>query len=312
MKRMYYLFTIVGIFSFAVYIIFSNILTGEGRPVNNDIENINSEKYKIKGSDITVVEEDGMHNAVTPIIKEDNYIKNAVIFRGDLQISKDIELDIGDFLNAYNNTPLVIDGNIIIKLENNGWKNHELIAIDNGQYSIICNEKGEHNFNENKILDIAKNFINDSGIKEMLDNKGIDYEYAVKENDSLYTVFCYLLCNGDGTGSYIRMNFENERICSECQMNLYESKILDSLPVIPFQASLGNAFYIGDGETNVDSENYIVREVTMEYEKGIPYYSFKAIGTKTRSIRNGFSLAVDFSNSPNYDELMEKYCDFKR
>ncbi len=242
-------------------------------------------------------------------------INNCVMLKGTLDIYYGGGYEkIDDSINVYNNTLINLDSSfldeIIHSLKVKGWGKYTIRRLDNKKYYI----KGSgirSNINDPKEYEkIALDFLEDSGINKYLSNEQFDYEVVVKEEDTLVS-YCYLLCEGKRTGSYIEMIFDSEKSCSTCIMYLYDSEIIETIKSVPFETAIKNAFYIFDGAKQpYDNYEYGIQNIEIIYKEGLPFYAFKAYGITTRTMCDGYALAIDVSKSKNIDIIQEKYNHF--
>jgi len=153
---------------------------------------------------------------------------------------------------------------------------------------------------------LADAFMNDCGLATLLGDLNIKTEIDADNADGV--AYCYLMSEGQRTGSYIRMNFEGQAI-GECQAFLFNSEYLEQLETIPLQVALKSAFYIEENFQN-DKNSYNIRNVEIKYVEGLPYYSFIAYGIDTRSAKIGYALAVEIEKSNSKDILAKNYANF--
>ncbi len=243
-------------------------------------------------------------------------IENIVYFKGDLQLPDENILESGNLLNTYDNEMLMIDDSfsplLLSDLSENGWGEYSFEVIGEGAYSIKTKKQGSIITDKDEFLDLSEAFINDSGLKDFLTNHDITMEYEVEGRNGQYSAFCYLLYDTERTGSYVRMNFEQDKICTECQMYLYKSVLIERLPVKSFDTAMENAFYINpDAGEKTDYKNYLIKNVDLKYVNGLPYYTFSAYGADKRNLLTGYALAVEIDGSENRIELLENYYSFQ-
>lgn len=239
-------------------------------------------------------------------------IKNMVRLKGKLKIEKDAVNDVDKKLPVYSIIPIVIDETVIKALDEKGWDSHRFIANKAGGYVITAENKEvseKTTLNKEESLAQAKKFLEDSGIKKILKEYNTKYQMEVSDDGGVCIVYAYLVDeNGDKTDAYIRMIFEKEKSC-ECVLNLYQSKLIENLPTIPFEEATKNAFCEDDSET-MEQADYRIREASIHYVKGIPYYRFMAYSIGTRAVVDGFALAVDITKSQYFETILEQYKDF--
>lgn len=258
----------------------------------------------------------------TPVVTEQSKpmiheIKNAVFLKGSFQISEDSIIDISHSMYIYDNEFIVINENVsddlIKKLHDNGWEQHTFEYLEEGGYFIKCKAKGNGFSNSTQFMKTAQAFINDSGLYDYLCDMEIRIEFEIKGNEGQYVAFCYLLKNDRRTGSYIRMVFEDNKICSECKMYLYDSKIIGNLPTVPFDNALERAFYIDEHSNIKENQNgFLIKNITIKYVNGLPYYNFDAFGINTRSVIEGYALAVSYDSLIVDPDYLKKYYGFTR
>jgi hypothetical protein len=238
-------------------------------------------------------------------------IKNAVFLKGTLNISKNIVIDVPPDMDIYDNEFILIDQDLsdklIKNLYDNGWGKNIFSCAGEGGYFIVS-EEGGNGLSGNQLMEVVQAFMNESGLYKFLYDMGIEFEYEKSLNE---VAFCYLLKNGRRTGSYIRMCFEDNKICTECKMYLYDSEIIGNLPTIPFNEALDKAFYINDcSNIKEDNNNYKIDSIRIRYINGLPYYNFAAICVDTKCYFDGYALAVDYYDIYNDPDYLKKYYDF--
>lgn len=239
-------------------------------------------------------------------------MKNMVRLKGELKVEKNAVGDVDKVLPIYDITPIVLDETILKALEKKGWASHEFTTNEKGGYVITGKEKdksAKSTLNKKKSLAQAKKFLKDSGIEEILKEHKMMYQTEVSDEGGICIVYDYFVDeDGAKTDAYIRMIFEQEKSCAECVLNLYQSEQIEALPTIPFEKAKKNAFYVSeDAKEAIDNTDYKVEEVRVRYIKGIPYYAFIAYGVGTRSVVDGFALAVDLTKSQSFEERLEQY-----
>lgn len=245
-------------------------------------------------------------------------IKNSVLMQGKLDMLEDeTDLELENSLHIYNNKVIDIDdvmaAEIISNLKENGWGNHSFETIGEGVYLIKGGQNGE-GINELSVFEqTAIDFMNDSGISELLNKNKIEFEWEIEDQGSLYTAYCFLLSEGKRTGSYIRMNFESKESCGECMLFLYDSEVIETLERISAKEALKKAFYIDEENKEdkpTDYEEYNIRALKIKYINGLPYYSFSAYGVNNRLLIHGYALAIDMEQSKHQEIIGEKYKNF--
>ncbi len=243
-------------------------------------------------------------------------IKDSVFLKGEFEVYDDGTLDeIEDKLNIYNNTMINFDdefcNEIIDNLRKKGWSKHTIDNNGDGGY-YIKGPSGSIIKDAKRYKQLTNDFLEDSGIQAYLDKSNIDYEVVVEE-DGLQA-FCYLLCEGQRTGSYIRMNFEGEKSCTECVMYLYKTELIEKIDRIPFEKICENAFdiYQDPSDELMEEHSYLCHHFSIRYIDGLPYYYFAASVVGKSWQFDGFALAVDVSKSKNIELIQEKYNNFSR
>lgn len=241
-------------------------------------------------------------------------MKNMVHLKGKLKVEKNAVCDVDKVLPVYNITPIVLDETILKSLEKKGWDSHKFTVNEKGRYVITTKKKDKSvksTLNKEESLAQAKKFLEDSGIEEILKAYKITYQTEVSDDGGICIVNDYFVDeNGDKTDAYIRMVFEKEKSCAECVLNLYQSEQIENLPTIPLEEATKNAFYIEDASEAIDKTDYKIKKARVCYVKGIPYYRFLAYGIGTRTVVDGFALAVDITKSQSFEATLEHYKDF--
>lgn len=75
--------------------------------------------------------------------------------------------------------------------------------------------------------------------------------------------------------------------------------------------ALKEAFYIGEMEEKQDNGSYTIQTIEIIYVNGLPYYSFYATGSETRTMQKGYALAVNIEASDNQEQLLELHNSFR-
>jgi hypothetical protein len=280
---------------------------------------INSGSDKI-ANEVEAVEKDKVPTANSELIEDKNKmpqneyyinknIADAVFLTGNITSDSEENLEV-DYLNIYDNKFIALNDNdlqdIVENLNKNGWKYHEYKILDNGGYIISNIEQGNGITNQNEYEKITIKFLEDSGLATILLENEILCELEIIQNNDSFTAFYYLLYEGHRTGSFIRMNFESDKICAECMMYLFKSELIEQLKAISFEDSIKYSFYLEESaESKSDNNDYIVRNISMKYVNGLPYYNFTGYGVNNRKAINGYALAISIDESNNIEKLLE-------
>ncbi len=222
----------------------------------------------------------------------------------------------GDGLNVFENSPIGINDKfmqtISASIVQAGWNKVNYILYD--EYSFTLHGENYESINvmsQDEILKNTQEFLHDSGLEKLLSNAGIEYELETNSDDAISLSFCYLICEGERTGAYIRFVFEGSKVLGECQAFIYASECIDNLEKLSFEEALNQAFYVENNEfIPVNVADYTISNEKIVYVNGLPYYCFVGYGINSRSRIDGYALAVDIEVSPIRDKLMEMYLDF--
>jgi hypothetical protein len=315
-KRILYIGTaVIGILSL-IYILNYVILK-----IENDIRTheMNQESMKIANeAESSMKDESPQKN--TELVEDKNnmdaneyYINNniedAVFLTGNLTLENEVTFNVNK-LNIYDNNFIELNEDdlqhIVENLEKNGWKKHEYKILDQGEYIISNNEQGNEITNQKEYEKVAKNFLEDSGLSAILLDNGTQYELETIQINDSYTAFYHLLYEGNRTGSFIRMNFESDKICAECLMYLFKSELIEQLKALSFEDALKHAFYLEESaESKNDNNDYMIKNISIKYVNGLPYYNFDGYGINNRKAIKGYALAISIDESDNMERLLE-------
>ncbi len=222
----------------------------------------------------------------------------------------------GDGLPVFENSPVGIDDTFMQTISatvvQSGWNPVNYTLQD--EYSFTLHGEipaSSPDMDQDEILKNTQDFLQDSGLGNLLSNAGIKYELETNSDDSIPLSFCYLLCDGERTGAYIRFVFEGSKVLGECQALIYASECIGHLEKLPLEEALNQAFYVRNNEfVPVNTAEYEIRNEKIVYVNGLPYYSFAGHGINSRSYIDGYALAVDITSSPLREKLRKKYLDF--
>jgi hypothetical protein len=227
---------------------------------------------------------------------------------------------LGERLNIYENTPIGIDNSFMEEMTDAlvraGWGETEYTIhgadsfIMKGTAFSTIDRTSEYGMSESERVESAKTFLKDSGLEELLSETGTDCELEADSSDGL-TVFCYLLCEKERTGAYLRFIFEDNYLLGELQAFVFISERIDSLEKLSFADALKQAFRVDSADEEepvpVDVSGYTIKNEKVVYVNGLPYYKFDGLGIGTRDLIAGYALAVDIKTSSFSDELTEKH-----
>lgn len=222
----------------------------------------------------------------------------------------------GDVLSIFENSPVGINDTFMQTISalvvQTGWNEVNYTLYDEYSFTLHGqNNESTHDMSQDEILKNTQEFLHDSGIENLLSAAGIEYELEVDPDDTIPLSFCYLLCEGERTGAYIRFVFEGSKVLGECQAFIYASECIDNLEKLSFEEALNQAFYVENNEfIPVNAADYTISNEKIVYVNGLPYYSFIGLGTNSRSRIDGYALAVNIDVSSIRDKLMEKHLDF--
>lgn len=222
----------------------------------------------------------------------------------------------GERLSVFENSPVGIDDALMQTISasaiQTGWNELDYTLIDAYSFTLHGGISGSSiNRNSGDVLKNTQDFLRDSGLDDLLTDAGIAYELETNSDDGISLSFCYLLCDGERTGAYIRFVFEGSKVLSECQAFVYASECIDSLEQLSFEEALNQAFCVRNNELiSVNTADYTIKNEKIVYVNGLPYYSFDGMGINSRSGIKGYALAVDIESSSIKDTLMEKHLAF--
>ena len=241
--------------------------------------------------------------------------------RGDATVSPSAGQTIepvitGDRLSVFQNSPIGIDDalmqSILTSAMQAGWNRTDCIWHDAYSFTLRGESPGDaEKMSQDEILKNTRNFLRDSGLENLLAGAGMAYELETEPDDGIALSFCYLLCDGERTGAYVRCVFEGSKVLGECQAFVYASERIDSLARLSFEEASARAFCVRNRElVPVDVAEYTTKNERLVYVNGLPYYSFDGMGINSRSGIKGYALAVDIETSSIRDTLMKLYLAF--
>lgn len=222
----------------------------------------------------------------------------------------------GDVLSIFENSPVGINDTFMQTISalavQAGWNEVNYTLYDEYSFTLHGqNNESINNMSQDEILKNTQEFLHDSGIENLLSIAGIAYELEVDSDDTIPLSFCYLLCEGERTGAYIRFVFEGSKVLGECQAFIYASECIENLEKLSFEEALNQAFYTENNEfIPVNVADYAISNERIVYVNGLPYYSFVGHGINSRSRIDGYALAVNIEASSIRDKLMEKQLNF--
>lgn len=222
----------------------------------------------------------------------------------------------GDKLSVFENSSVGIDDDLMqaisVSAMQAGWNKIDYTLYDEYSFTMRGENFGSiNNMSQDESLKNAREFLRDSGLESLLANTGIEYELETNSDDVISLAFCYLLCDGERTGAYLRFAFEGSKVLGECQAFVYASECIESLEKISLEEALDQAFCVSNNELiAVNAEEYTIKNEKIVYVNGLPYYSFDGYGINSRGIITGYALAVDIETSPIRDKLMDRYLAF--
>ena len=222
----------------------------------------------------------------------------------------------GDRLSVFKNSPIGIDDalvqSILASAMQAGWNRTDCVWHDEYSFALRGESPGStENMSQDELLKNTQDFLRDSGLEDLLAGAGMAYELETESDDGIALSFCYLLCDGERTGAYVRCVFEGSKVLGECQAFVYASERIDSLAKLSFEEASARAFCVRNHElVPVDVAEYTTKNEKIVYVNGLPYYSFHGTGINSRSVITGYALAVDIETSPVRDTLMELHLAF--
>lgn len=240
-----------------------------------------------------------------------NLVDNAGALTGELYFLEEYEDDLKK-LNIYENSSINIDSEyvdtMIKNLKDAGWNELECSILKDSFFTLKCNEKKEPIvLSDEDYLELTVYFLKDSGLKNFFEKEGIEYQLQTVTDSQLTVTYCYLMCEGQTTGSYLRFVYEDSYFCGECQANLYRSECIASAEMYPLEEALEHAFYINEAKNgSADTDDYNVNNIKIVYVNGLPYYHFIGLGIDNRSAIDGYALAVKLNEVDIDSEVLEK------
>jgi|GEM_PF-5674254 len=242
--------------------------------------------------------------------RTDNKIKFS-----DITITEGLYVDVPEQFDICDFIPVEINQNtlnsFIDKLSECGWNNHIIKASDiQGLYLIKSDVLGNGFDNESDFNSAIDDFFQDSGLQAYLNSKGfILSNKNVGEQDE-YTKFYWLDFNGYQTNSYIRINMEDNRTCSECKIYLCESIPIGKADSVPIEQAMEHAFLINAISSDISNYKYKVNAADIKYINGLPYYHFNATGVDVLLAVEGYAPAISYDEIMSNEDLYNQYLDF--
>lgn len=250
---------------------------------------------KQDGSELPEGKEDSFEAEAS---KEKEAADDVVYLTGQLTMLEEYENE-NDTINIYENLSLGIDADFLEKMTSSlseaGWNELKYTIWDEQSFCLKCSEIADITpLSEKEYLEQMKIFLDNSGLSSLFAREGIEYELEYVSDVG----FCYLLCNGARTGSYLRFVYEDSYVCEECQAYLYVSKCIDTMEIYPLEEALEQAFYIAEyAASSIDSDDYSINHIEIVYVDGIPFYQFVGYGVNTRTAIQGYAPAVNMEPS---------------
>lgn len=299
-----------------VTILFITILYQVVKSINSGNESESLSEVEQRNVDVSDATEKGVKEG----IKQEQiytFVDNAITLSGELYLSEEYKDDTKE-LNIYENLPISIDSeylNTMVKsLKDAGWNELECSTHKDSFFTLKCSEKKDTVLlSDEECLELTENFIKDSGLKALFEKEGIDYQLQTVVDSQITVTYCYLMCEGQTTGSYLRLVYEDSYFCGECQAYLYKSKCIASAKICSLEEALENAFYINEAkDSSVDTDDYTINNIEIKYVNGLPYYHFIGLGIDNRSAIDGYTLAVKLNELEIDSEVLEeKIKDFR-
>lgn len=242
--------------------------------------------------------------------------------RGDISVPSPIDQTdepafTGERLSVFENSPIGIDDALMQAISASavqaGWNKIDYTLHDEYSFTLRGGKSGSvNNLSQDETLKNTQDFLRDSGLENLLTDAGIEYELETDSDDVIALSFCYLLCDGERTGAYIRFVFEGNKVLGECQASVYASECIDSLEKLSFEEALNQAFCVENNElVPVNAADYTIKNEKLVYINGLPYYRFGGSGINSRDYIDGYALAINIDDSAVSEQLHEQYADFK-
>ncbi len=209
----------------------------------------------------------------------------------------------GDVLSIFENSPVGINDTFMQTISalavQTGWNEINYTLYDEYSFTLHGqNNESINNMSQDEILKNTQEFLHDSGIENLLSIAGIEYELEVDSDDTIPLSFCYLLCEEERTGAYIRFVFEGSKVLGECQAFIYASECIENVEKLSFDEALNQAFYVENNEfIPVNVADFAISNEIIVYVNGLPYYSFVGHGINSRSRIDGYAIAVKIEAS---------------
>jgi len=221
----------------------------------------------------------------------------------------------GEKINVYKIASLNLNiSDMLAKLDLAGWERAECTIL--GEHSFYL--KGTLNETCNELdtevcKELAKAFMEDSGLVVQLGKYGVvDYAYETTIADGLVVTYCYFMCEGERTGAYIRLIFEDYKHIGEVQAHVYSSTCIDHLTLLSLNDALKTAYKKNSAGKleEINADDYRIQNAQLIYVNGLPYYKFTGFGRNNRAFIDGFALAVDIAESAIEAQLLEQHAAF--
>lgn len=228
--------------------------------------------------------------------------------------------EMGEKINVYSISSVGINADIITKmqdaLDEAGWANTECTMSDDYGFVLkgsVLNSNMNSVLSSEECIELAKAFLNDSGLYAILEQKKIIYEFSTSDSEGLPVAYCYFMCEGEHTGAYIRFVFEDIKCVGEVQAYIYFSEYNDTLSLLTFDDAIKNAYKVNQaGElSDINATDYTIKNAELVYINGLPYYNFTGYGINSREYIDGYALAVDITTSEICEQLTEQHLSFK-
>lgn len=161
-----------------------------------------------------------------------------------------------------------------------------------------------------KHVEFAKQFLNDSGIINVLKGHGV--ELSNQPSDETFATLFYGYYQGFRTETYLRLHFSPDGTLGDAQLYVvsFEDPLLTS-KILPLEEAIKDAFYCSVC-TGLGDDKYSIISVEAVYKSGLPFYELELHNEQNGTIMNGYALAVDYNEIESDEELMKVFDNLMR
>ncbi|MDL2225654.1 hypothetical protein LJC20_05600 [Eubacteriales bacterium OttesenSCG-928-M02] len=217
-----------------------------------------------------------------------------------------------DHFQVFINTPVVFTPEQGAHFEENlrkkGWENHAFSIfsdVDDGFYGLSCHDWAEEPHPPAQVKERGDAFLKDSGIQAILDDLDMAFETEVVE----YIVFYHAVVDGQRTGAYIRLSFQNDTLVNEGVFSLYTTQPAGAFAALPIETAVANAAYHKgcDEEEPVAISQYYPSGFSLAMVDGFPFYQSSALGKEVACVFLVVMPAIDEADLKTDPDLWESY-----